>query len=957
MNEKVTREVLESHLLCRVKGYLKHRGEQGTKSEYEQLVDESKQALRRVAEDMILARYRATDVTRGTSVSRPLLMHGPSLILDATLENDLVSIRVDGLKRVSGPSDLGDFHYVPILFGEGGKARQLQRRTLEICGLVLGEVQGRCPDKGILVDPEQSSFAGVRFEAGLRTARALLEGLLEIRDAGSPPELMLNNHCCVCEFQRRCRAEAAASDNLSLLRGMGEKDITKLRRRGIFTLTQLSCTYRPRRTSDKARRQVRGHSFALQALAIRENKIYVLGKPELPDSPVRIYFDIEGDPDRASAYLLGMIVDEGGSEKQFSFWVDGESQEEQILEGFLNIVGGYRGYRVFCYGSFETAFLKRMRRAGWEERIDPILARTTNILPIIYSSLYFPIYSNGLKEIGGHLGFRWSEADASGLQCIVWRRGWEETRDEGLKRKIEVYNLEDCAALGKLVRFLHWICAGGGTDGPRPEDEPMPSYSGVEECAVQSSRREWCKVNFAIPDFDYINNLSYFDYQRDRVFVRSSERLRKARSRARKSKGRKRVRINERIEIRCHECPSCKSTRLLEWHDGRLSRVVMDLGITASGIRRRFVQVKSPRHRCEECGRTFAPPEYYRVDRHSHSLKSWAMYEHVAHRVSLENLGESLRECFGLRVNADEIHGFKYLMARHYETTFEQLRAKIVTGSVILADETEVNVKGVGKGYVWVFTNLEEVIYLYKPSREGGFLHDFLNGFGGVLVSDFYTAYDSLPCAQQKCLIHLIRDFNNDILANPFNEEVKVLAADFGRLLRAAVTTIDHHGLSRRHLSKHGGDVERFFESVSGRTYRSEVAQAYQKRLEKYRGKLFTFLDHDGVPWNNNNAEHAVKKFAYYREIADGLLAEGGLRDYLTLLSIYQTCVYKGISFLKFLVSQEQDIDRFCDTGQRSREVPAYDLYPEGYIPPRRRHKALQEVHFTEGPASIVSDQ
>jgi predicted RecB family nuclease len=170
-------------------------------------------------------------------------MHGPSLILGATIENDLVSIKVDGLKRVSGPSDLGDFHYVPILFGEGGKARQLQRRTLEICGLVLGEIQGRCPDKGILVDPEQSSFAGVRFEAGLRTARALLEGLLEIRDAGSPPELMLNNHCCVCEFQRRCRAQAAASDNLSLLRGMGEKDITKLRRRGIFTLTQLSCTW------------------------------------------------------------------------------------------------------------------------------------------------------------------------------------------------------------------------------------------------------------------------------------------------------------------------------------------------------------------------------------------------------------------------------------------------------------------------------------------------------------------------------------------------------------------------------------------------------------------------------------------------------------------------------------------------------------------------------------------
>jgi hypothetical protein len=49
-------------------------------------------------------------------------------------------------------------------------------------------------------------------------------------------------------------------------------------------------------------------------------------------------------------------------------------------------------------------------------------------------------------------------------------------------------------------------------------------------------------------------------------------------------------------------------------------------------------------------------------------------------------------------------------------------------------------------------------------------------------------------------------------------------------------------------------------------------------------------LDYDGVPWNNNNAEHAVKGFAYYREVADNLLTEGGLKHYLVLLSVFQTC-------------------------------------------------------------------
>jgi len=51
-----------------------------------------------------------------------------------------------------------------------------------------------------------------------------------------------------------------------------------------------------------------------------------------------------------------------------------------------------------------------------------------------------------------------------------------------------------------------------------------------------------------------------------------------------------------------------------------------------------------------------------------------------------------------------------------------------------------------------------------------------LDGFGGVLVSDFYSAYDSAKCAQQKCLIHLARDINDDLFHSPFDEGLKGLS-------------------------------------------------------------------------------------------------------------------------------------------------------------------------------------
>jgi hypothetical protein len=76
--------------------------------------------------------------------------------------------------------------------------------------------------------------------------------------------------------------------------------------------------------------------------------------------------------------------------------------------------------------------------------------------------------------------------------------------------------------------------------------------------------------------------------------------------------------------------------------------------------------------------------------------------------------------------------------------------------------------------------------------------------------------------------------------------------------------------------------------------------------------KLFTFLDHDGVPWNNNGAENAIKDFAMLRRNIGGVSTESGMCDYLVLLSIRQTLKRRGVGFLSFLVSRKKDLERFA---------------------------------------------
>jgi predicted RecB family nuclease len=935
MATKITRDVLESYLDCKYKAHLKVAGHQGSKSDYETLLGELRDAVRIKATDKVLARYQDHEIERGVVLTPAVLRGGAAFVLEAALEDEHASLAIDGLMRVAGPSRLGPFHYIPVLFSESEKVRKAHRLVLDVLAHFLTRLQGRMPGNGIVWHGKECRATKVRLGVDPRKTERLLEEIRQTTALGQAPLLVLNDHCRVCEFQQRCADQAKGEDNVSLLRGMSEKEVRKQIRKGIFTVTQLSCTFHPRRSSRRAGRSVQPHYHALQALAVREKKVHVLGTPLLPSKRTDVYFDIEGDSDGSFAYLLGVIVVSGETEERYSFWADDERQEQQAFSQLLEKLRDYGEFSLYHYGGYESAFLRRMRRSGSDTKfVDELMACSVNVLSLVHSHVYFPTYSNGLKEVGGYLDCQWTDHAASGIRAMVWRRQWEENRDAEIKQKLLDYNLEDCSALRRVTEFIRGL--DRSVDSPGRQND-MSGVARVEDIGGHLGRPERFDRKLSSDDFDYINQCAYFDYQREKVFVRTNERIRHVHGK--KQPRTQRVKANRRVEIRCVKCIFCKGTdirRKAMTH----SKLEYDLKFTDGSIRRMVTAHVAAQHWCRNCRRQFLPPRYKRrVKRHKygHSLASWVVYQHVANSMSFPKIWATLKDCFGLRIPFAEVHMLKAQLARYYRPTYELLLRSIPKGKLLHADETSVRLRRT-KGYVWVFTNMEEVAYFYKPTREGDFLHEMLSGFKGVLVTDFYSAYDSIDCPQQKCLIHLMRDLNDDLLGSPYDEEYKTLVGEFGQLLRRIVESIDRYGLKRRYLHAHKAKVDRFFDMIAKRSYKSDLAGQYQKRFLRYRGKLFTFLEYDGVPWNNNNAEHAVKTFANYREIADGRMTEGGIDDYLVLLSIYQTCKYKGISFLKFLLSRDKDLSEFCSGTRGRRTASPDDVYAGGY--PRLYRKA-----------------
>jgi predicted RecB family nuclease len=819
---------------------------------------------------------------------------------------------IHAIERVPSDSRNKRSFLIPVRFVFANKLTRDDKLLIAFDALRLSESLARKVPFGKIIYGDQFATIKVKTAAISAHVRKLTQRTVELLSNPSPPDLVLNKHCVACEFQSRCHQKAMEKDDLSLMPRMTEKERTRFQKKGIFSITQLSYTFRPLRTPKNVAKKPRKYCHALKALAIREHKTYFVDSPELKLEGTHVYLDVEGIPDRDFYYLIGVRIKTRQEIIVHSFWADNTNDERRIWTDFMAVLSKLENPILIHYGSYETTFLKRMcKRYGGPENNSTAasaLQSRTNLLSTIFGTVYFPTYSNGLKDCTKSLGFEWSTANASGAMSVVWRLQWETTCDQATKDALVTYNAEDCEALQRLTEFLSNLSKTGAgieklNDGFVVKIESLPRHSLFK----------FRKVQFEVPELGTINDAAYWKYQRDRILARSSRRLKAAINIKPLQKS---LNANKTVVCAAPEaCIKCGANTLYKHRT--CSKTILDVKFSIFGIKRWVTKYLFGLYRCPKCRAVFRSHEpAWKTGKFGESLRSFSVYGNIGLGMPQQRVATFLNEVLGFNLGRGAVNNLKATAAALYKTAYQQLIKKIVNGNLIHADETRVTMKS-GVGYVWVFTSLEDVVFVYASSREGNLVRSLLKDFKGVLVSDFYAVYDSVNCPQQKCIIHLIRDLNDELVKEPFNDELKELVSEFAILVKAILASVDRFGLKARFLRAHKKSVDRFFKCLAQRDYRTEPAVKCKLRLEKNRSKLFTFLDFDGVPWNNNNAEHAIKAFALLRRHFAGTVTESGIRQYLILLSIRESCRYKGLSFLEFLRSRETNVDAFAETKQR----------------------------------------
>jgi len=891
---------------CRYKAFLKCTGQTGSPAEYELLENRLTDVYQEKASRRLAERFSPREVAHGPLSLEDALKGRHRLILNVSSIYEHGSITIPAIERLASGRQQD---YAVVTFSPGNKVTRPTKLLAALLGTAIRTWYGlpvSCVN--VVFGPRFSTTRlGLSGPNGLthlgNEAAPIFRDLEAMVTTPAAPKLFLNSHCNVCEFRDRCRKEATERENLSLLTGLQPKEIDAWNERGIFTITQLAHTFRPK-TMGRSSVQPKRHSQQLQAMAIRDKTTYIRKRPDVPAAATRVYLDVEGIPDTGLFYLIGLLVVKDGGQVRHQFWADNELDQKAMWQDFLSVLTKLDDYTVVHFGRYERDFVREMfQRYGGNESVceEGLLSRLFDVHAAIRTNVFFPVYSNSLKEIASFLGFQWQGPILSGIDSIVWRYKWEETQDAAVKEALLRYNHEDCLAVIGVLNHLAALSLP--TDGV--------AVQCVETDALPSRRGDaFGKSAFAIPGLETISKSAYFDYQQHKVFFRTDKNVRRS-IRRKQQASKAKARPNRQIECQVPtKCPKCRRGPLKPI--GRLKKTtIRDLKFFRGGVKRWITGYSTRRHVCQSCRYIWCSSEYPKEQpRLGHGVTSWTVYQHVAYGQPFLAVTSSINDVFGYPFCQSMVQRAYRLLAGKYTETENLLLAKLRSGDVISGDETKIALRG-KNGYVWVFSGPEIVIYRFSESRDGTVLKEVLGDFSGVLVSDFYNVYDSASCPQQKCLVHLVRDINDDLLKVPFDDELKELATRFTALMTPIIESIDRYGLTKRHLGKFCGDAERYQKWVAGQQFASKVAQGYQKRIGKYGDRLFTFLSHDGVPWNNNLAENAVKLIASRRRVIDGLASEEGIKDYLIFLSIYQTVRRKGGSFLRFLLSGKTDLFEF----------------------------------------------
>jgi hypothetical protein len=350
-------------------------------------------------------------------------------------------------------------------------------------------------------------------------------------------------------------------------------------------------------------------------------------------------------------------------------------------------------------------------------------------------------------------------------------------------------------------------------------------------------------------------------------------------------------RIDRREEHRLPCCPDCGGP--LQRCRRKRTRTIEDL---LEDLRSVVTEHTIWRDYCPACDKHIEPvvPDALANAKIGHRLVALTAWLHYGLGVTIGQLLDILGYHLHTRLTAGGLVAMWLRLALILGPWYERIAAEAKDSAVLHADETGWRVNG-QTWWLWCFANDRVCYYLIDRSRGSPALEKFFaEAFDGVLVTDFWAAYNALRAEdKQRCLVHLLRELEKVDQANE-SAEWKAFAKKLRRLVRDGIRLRKRADFDPQRYDSRIRRIHARLVALAEGRYGDADASRLAKRLNKHRDELFTFLDYPAVPFENNFAERMIRPAVILRKNSQSNRSEKGAAAQGVLMSIFRTLKLRG---------------------------------------------------------------
>jgi transposase len=368
-------------------------------------------------------------------------------------------------------------------------------------------------------------------------------------------------------------------------------------------------------------------------------------------------------------------------------------------------------------------------------------------------------------------------------------------------------------------------------------------------------------------------------------------------------------RIDERKEHRLECCPGCGGQ--LQRCQRTRTRTVEDI---LEDLRTAVTEHTIHRDYCPACKKHVEPivPDALpnaKIGNRAVALSAWL---HYGVGVSISQVQELLGGQFQTHLSAGGLVAAWQRLAEVLEPWYVQLGLDAKGSAVLHADETGWRMNG-KTWWLWCFANRITCYYMLDPSRGSPALEKFFaEAFDGVLVTDFWAAYDAFARERQCCLVHLLRELEK-VDEHNSSSEWRAFAKMLRRLVRDGIRLRKRPDFEPYRYRSRIRRIDQRLQTLADAHYADADAARLAKRLRKHTDELFTFLDYPEVTFDNNLAERMIRPAVILRKISQSNRSEKGAAVQAVLMSVYRTLKLRGHDALATITSA---LRTYLTTGQ-----------------------------------------